>query len=467
MTGSLLPQSPGNSTVLSFDRGSIVLSSEPGTTPVLPSFMVRDERIGAYRGLAIHYRALVRHLSKNRIAFDDNARAYPDLTIDSSPGPAPYDYQQEALHAWGRGKRGVVELPTGSGKTRLALMAIREAARGVLVLVPTLELVSQWCSVLESEFAGAGAPGAVGGGSYEIAPMTVCTYASAYRHGDKFGNRFGLVVFDECHHLCGERYSRIAEGLIAPYRLGLSATLARPDHRHHMLNGLVGPVVYRKSIGELAGKYLAEDRVEMRHASLNAEEKRAYREARETYLAFAREQGIKISSPRDWQHFIYAACRSPEGRTALAAYYRQKHIAFAAEEKFEICAELLEAHRDQRVLIFTNDNRTAYEISRRFLLPLITHQTRVAERREIMARFRDNRWPALVTSKVLNEGVDVPAAAVAIIMSGNASVREHVQRLGRILRRDGDKQAVLYEVLSRHTAEEHTSKRRRRHDAYR
>ncbi len=119
------------------------------------------------------------------------------------------------------------------------------------------------------------------------------------------------------------------------------------------------------------------------------------------------------------------------------------------------------------MLIFTNDNRTAYQVSTRFLLPLITHQTRVAERRAILANFAGGRWPALVTSKVLNEGVDVPAAGVAVILSGNASVREHVQRLGRILRRDGDKEAVLYEVLTRGTMEEGTSQRRRRHDAYR
>ena len=61
----------------------------------------------------------------------------------------------------------------------------------------------------------------------------------------------------------------------------------------------------------------------------------------------------------------------------------------------------------------------------------------------------------------------MPAAGVAVILSGNASVREHVQRLGRILRRHGDKRAVLYEVLTRDTAEESTSQRRRRHDAYR
>jgi len=72
-----------------------------------------------------------------------------------------------------------------------------------------------------------------------------------------------------------------------------------------------------------------------------------------------------------------------------------------------------------------------------------------------------------VTSQVLNEGVDVPAAGVGIVLSGSGSVREHVQRLGRLLRKFEGKQAVLYEVVARGTAEEFTSEKRRQHHAYR
>ena len=69
---------------------------------------------------------------------------------------------------------------------------------------------------------------------------------------------------------------------------------------------------------------------------------------------------------------------------------------------------------------------------------------------------------------MLNEGVDVPEAAVGVILSGSGSVREHVQRLGRILRpAPGKEQAVLYEIISGDTAEEQVSIRRRDHRAYR
>src|SRR5207244_10784528 len=102
---------------------------------------------------------------------------------------------------------------------------------------------------------------------------------------------------------------------------------------------------------------------------------------------------------------------------------------------------------------FPEDNATAYAISRRFLLPVITHQTKVRERSAILAALADGSYGAVVTSKVLNEGVDVPDANVAVVISGSGSVREHVQRLGRILRKRDGKRAVLYELVTSNSAE--------------
>src|SRR5690606_35003226 len=149
-----------------------------------------------------------------------------------------------------------------------------------------------------------------------------------------------------------------------------------------------------------------------------------------------------------WSEFIMRAARSAAGQRAMQAYRRQRELAFAAGKKLDHVERLLELHRNERTLIFTQDNATAYEVSRRFLVPVITHQTKIRERSEILSRFAEGSYGAIATSKVLNEGVDVPDASVAIVFSGSGSVREHVQRLGRVLRRKGDKQAILYELVS-------------------
>jgi superfamily II DNA or RNA helicase len=113
------------------------------------------------------------------------------------------------------------------------------------------------------------------------------------------------------------------------------------------------------------------------------------------------------------------------------------------------------------MLVFTAHNRFAYEISRRHLMPVITHQTKAAERKAILDHFRAGRYRAVVTTNVLNEGVDVPEAKIAVILGGSASAREYVQRLGRVLRKRGNAQAMLYEVIARNTVDEGIAQRRR------
>jgi superfamily II DNA or RNA helicase len=257
-----------------------------------------------------------------------------------------------------------------------------------------------------------------------------------------------------------------AIGSLAPFRLGLTATPERADGMERLLTETVGPLVYRREIKELSGDFLAEYRTERLYVELTPEESERYRQAREVYKQFVADRGISMGGANGWQRFIQETCRSREGRAAFRAYLEQRRLALAAPGKLELLEKLLDRHAQDRVLIFTYDNATVYQIARRYLVSAITHQTKAKERRLILDGFASGAYPILVTSQVLNEGVDVPAANVGIILSGTGTVREHVQRLGRLLRKHGEKQAHLYEVVSRGTAEEYTSERRRQHHAY-
>jgi superfamily II DNA or RNA helicase len=284
---------------------------------------------------------------------------------------------------------------------------------------------------------------------------------------ERLGGRFGLIVFDEVHHLPGDLYRQAAEQTIAPFRLGLTATLERDDGRHRELDDLVGPVVFRRGIKDLAGHILAEYRTETIEVEMTPADRSAYDAARGHYRGFVESQGIRVGSRGGWRRFLAATSRSEEGRAALAAYHRQKQLALAHDAKIERLGDLLAEHWADRTIVFANDNDTVYRISERFLCPTITHQTPLSERTEVLQRFAEGTYRVVVTSKVLNEGVDVPAANVAVVLSGTGSVREHVQRLGRILRREEGKQAILYELVTAESVEAHQSKRRRDHDAYR
>jgi superfamily II DNA or RNA helicase len=449
--------------VIRFDGGTLV--AEGFDPSELPDSFQYDGRIGFFRGPAMAYADVVLPLHRRREPYRDEARAYTPLGRSWSSDRAPRPFQTEALEAWRRaGRRGLVVLPTGAGKSFVAELAIADAQRSTLIVAPTLDLVGQWWGLLRRAF---GDPiGVVGGGAHDIQPITVTTYDSAWAHMPKFGARFGLIVFDEVHHLPSAAYATAAELSIAPFRLGLTATLERPDGLHGGLTSLVGPVVYRKEITELAGEFLAEYRTEVRAVPLTEEERDAYDAARGELASFLESRGIRMGGA-GFDQFLRESGRSAEGRSALKAWRESRRILQGARNKLLTLETLLHEHRTNRVIVFTSDNATVYEIARKFLVPPITHQTEVRERKRILEAFSGGELPVVVTSRVLNEGVDVPSADVAIVLSGTGTVREHVQRLGRILRRSAGKQAVLYELVVAETVEEATSRRRRDHVAYR
>ena len=227
-----------------------------------------------------------------------------------------------------------------------------------------------------------------------------------------------------------------------------------------MLENLVGKIVYRREAQEFAGEYLADYTLERVEVDLSAAERIAYEQARAVFRDFVRMKNIPFGSIDGWKIFVMQSARSEDGRRAMKAYRESKKIALGTEAKMRVLQDLLLRHRHDKVLIFTAENAAVYRISNDFLIPAITHETNVKERKFWLDAFNSGEVLALATSKVLNEGVNIPDASVAIILSGSGSSREHIQRLGRILRKHGDKQAVLYEVITRNTTEENISQRR-------
>ncbi len=473
----MLPKAVASSEQLSlaFDRGTLLVHGldEEDARGLNVTDARFDPRVGALRVPAYRYAELILTLRSRGVSYEDLARAYEKLDGIAPPAREPRPYQSEAVSAWrAASRRGVVVLPTGAGKTFVAVLAIADAARSALVVTPTIDLLHQWYSVLAASFPGRKI-GAVGAGEFTVEPLTVTTYDSAYLHLDRLGDRFGLVVYDEAHHLPGATYALAAKLAIAPFRLGLTATPpeaapdgARTDGAESRLQDLVGPIVYRKEITELSGDYLAPYEVVTVLVELDDDERNRYEAARERWRSFLDSRGIRLGGPGGWTRFLVEASRDAEGRAAFKAWREQRRIALATPRKLDALERILSGMKDERILVFTDENEAAYEVSSRFLVPAITHQTKPRERRAFLEGFAAGTLPVLATSRVLNEGVDVPAASVAVVLSGTSTVREHVQRLGRILRPAPGKLAILYEVVTSGTTEEQVSARRRQHDAY-
>ncbi len=373
----------------------------------------------------------------------------------------PRVYQADALAAWLRQDgRGVVVLPTGAGKTVVALMAIERLAVRTLVVVPTIELLTQWRAAISSQLAvPEDAVGVIGGGRRTLRDITVITFDSAAMPARRLDG-FGLLIVDEVHHLPAAHYRRIVAKVAAPYRLGLSATPERLDGRHRDLDTLVGPVVFHRLPSDLLQDRHIADYVERRlYVDLSPVEQSRYDLLMAEFRWYLARQKLP-PGPDLFAALVRRAGHDPAARQALQAHHQARMIALNAEAKIARIADLLAEHRDDKVIIFAQYNAPVEAISRRLLIPAITYRTEPHERRAILAAFRAGAYSKLVTGRVLNEGVDVPDANVAIVASGSSVPREYIQRLGRILR-PKPRQAVLYELITRKTSEGQSAQRRR------
>lgn len=443
---------------LEFEAGTLILRNADEADAV-PKAFVWDARTRYFRAPAFRYREIVLDFMRSQTEVEDAAKKYSTFDFKQKFHVQPRPYQTASIDEWKKNQRcGVIVLPTGAGKTHVATMAIEMCGRQTLIVVPTLDLMNQWFDLLVSTFNAE--IGLIGGGFYEIGAITVTTYASAFRHQERLGNQFGLIIFDECHHLPGEGYKYAAEFALAPFRLGLTATPERTDEGDLLLDDLVGKIVYRLEAQELAGEYLADYTLEKIEVELTEAERAEYNREREIFRNFLRAKNISFGAPDGWKNFVMLSARSEDGRRAMKAFRNSKKIALGTDDKLRVLQDLLIRHRHDKVLIFTAENEMVYRISQDFLIPAITHETNVKERKFWLDAFNSGDVLALATSKVLNEGVNIPDASVAVILSGSGSSREHIQRLGRILRKKDGKQAILYEVVARNTAEERISQRR-------
>jgi superfamily II DNA or RNA helicase len=445
---------------LVFDRGTVLAEEVPAGLDLgeVPGFLW-DPRVGAYRAAGFRHAEVRAGLARLGVRISDAVRLAGQPPALRAP-PALRPYQEAALAAWERhGRRGLVVLPTGAGKTHVALAAIERTRARALCLVPTRVLLDQWARQLERQ---CGTPvGCYGDGAHEVGPVTVATFESAWRHMDRLGNQFELLVVDEAHHFGTAGRDEALEMCTAAARLGLTATPPHDPDALARLGELLGPVVYELAIADLAGRFLASFDVITLPLDLEPDERRDY----DALMAKFRPALIefrRLCPAGSWAEFARAAGRTPEGRRAAAAWQEARRLLSLTRAKRAVLAELLARHRDARTLVFTAGNDAAYAIAREHLVMPLTCDIGRAERTAALEKFRAGELRALVSARVLNEGLDVPAADVGVIVGGSCGEREHVQRIGRLLRPAPGKRALVYELVTRRTVEVGQAQRRRK-----
>jgi DNA excision repair protein ERCC-3 len=340
-------------------------------------------------------------------------------------------YQEAAVQAfYGDGRAqagsGVIVLPCGAGKTLVGLGVMTKVRAHTLILTTSVAAAHQWRRELLNRTSVA--PEDVGeytATSKQVRPITLATYQilshrvkGRYAHFQVMDEGdWGLVIYDEVHLLPAPIF-RLTAAIQARRRLGLTATLIREDGREDDVFALIGP-----------------KRFDMPWRDLEAE----------GWIAPARCHEIRVDLPDTWQE-----------RYAVAEDSDRARLAAENPAKLRIIDELLEHHREDRVLIIGQYLQQLEQVAEHVDAPLITGKLPNARREELYEAFRTGTLTRLVVSKVANFAIDLPEANVAIQISGTfGSRQEEAQRLGRVLRpkRDGGP-AYFYTVVSDDTVEQ-------------
>lgn len=389
-------------------------------------------------------------------------------------------WQSEALAAWEENdRRGIVAAATGTGKTRLAIEALRrtaaEGARATIV-VPTRILQAQWLRELRSaRVVPAKRIGTIGGPSPDPSPdhLVIVAVIDSARTGGrslvKHWNSLGLptmLVVDECHW-AGSQYNRgVFEG-DARWRLGLSATPERGDDGFdEVLVPELGGIVYRYSLkGAMDDGVLADLRLVNLLVDLTRGELNEYERLEQRISGLKSELAVKhpeFFQHDDWTaHVALAAKTDPLAKRLSALVTERRRMLARSSGRFVMVKRLLDAGEfaDRRSIVFNETieqaDHVADLVSAAGVSVVVDHsRMNQRDRDASYARFRGGGVDCLVVVRTADEGLDVPDADQAVITSGTLNPRQRIQRLGRVVRLGGRSPRAI-SLLARGTPEEH------------
>lgn len=359
-------------------------------------------------------------------------------------------WQRNALAAWeDEGRRGVIEVVTGGGKTVFAFLCMRSVCTeypglAFVVIVPTIALLDQWYVALQEDvglvdddiacWSGRGKPKA----PRLVNIMVINTARDEALSISRAGH--AMLIVDECHHAGSPMNSK---ALIGDYiaSLGLSATPEREydDAFDTLVAPRIGPIIYRYGLEQAA-----KDGILSPFELVNVEVDLLEDERRE-YDALSRRIAIAAGRSGD-------DASSDEQIQALLR--RRARVSALASARIPVAVHLVEQHRGARTIIFHEDIKQAEVIlnalkDRGHSATIYHSRVGGALRRDNLRLFRRGVYDVLVSCRALDEGVNIPEVQVAVIASATASTRQRVQRLGRVLRpAPGKDGAVIYTVFA-------------------
>jgi len=337
------------------------------------------------------------------------------------------DYQHAWVSQFMETQSGVLVGPPGAGKTVAALGILARVGGETLILVPSRELAGQWREeILARTTLTSDQVGEYHGGTKDVRPVTIATYQTAGmdRHRQLFDSReWGLVIYDEVHHIPSAVYRRSAN-LQTKHRLGLSSTPVREDDKEEDIYTLIGPPIGTDWDALFDAGFVAEPEVEIRYVPW------ANDDVRNEYV-------------------------SSDG-------HERRQLAATNPAKIEEARHLLSRHADKKALVFADYLDQGRAFSAALDVPFVNGEMPHSKRERLLEEFRQGTRDTLIVSRVGDEGIDLPDAELAVVASGlGGSRRQGAQRAGRTMRPEG--RSLVFVLATRGSNEEDFAQRRMRH----
>lgn len=383
---------------------------------------------------------------------DQLTKPTPTKGLEGMKLPPLRPYQEEALAKYLAVRRGVIVLPTGTGKTIVALAIMQRIGGTVAVVVPTISLLHQWESWIRR--AGYFDVGMYYGEVKWLRPVTVFTYQSAIRVPEELV-RFDTIILDEVHHMGAPEYSKLLDvAWKAQHMLGLTATIGTRDSGHKKVLSYA-PVVYSMTIGAARQDgFVSEIEILPVESTMNAKEREKYEE----YSNAIRRAAAALGT-----HNV-AAWNQMAGKGISAAYHglaaisHRRMLLAGVEDKRDRVLFVVDANKGKKVFLFSESIDSIEKLSEH--LKKAGHRCEVyhSELAKAQRQNRLNKWgvdfDVLLSVRTLEEGIDVPTVSIGIIMASGKTPRQLVQRIGRIIRPLPGKVARIYVVYVPGTTED-------------
>lgn len=325
------------------------------------------------------------------------------------------DYQEDAIVAAMKEKHGVIQAPTGSGKSLIMARLVDHIDEyPALICLMSLDLLEQTIKHYEN-YLGVEI-GRIGNGKFDIKPITVGmvqSIAAAIKNKDQSVIRYlgsvKTLLIDECHHQVADTVKKISYSCGgATYKIGFSGTVYRDNADDLEIEAALGPIIYRVSIGTLVERgYLVKPRIYMFHLpkKLYKSDKAVvkYSDIISDYVESSYERNQIIAK--------LVNCLHDDGRITLVLVNRIEH------------GELLESMIKDSVFVHGS--------------------TPSAERTRIFDAFSKKQFKTLIASAIIDEGWDCPVVDSLILAHPYKSLVKAYQRIGRGLRSHPGKTDVI------------------------